>query len=417
MLQEIKENTKKQKILLICEKLLRNIMVIFSSIFLNVYIFNSLDNNINLYLCALICSIVFAEIISVVVLHIINKHNAMIIYRLSFVFDTLLIVLCLVIKNPTFPVVLVFYFLQELGNSCFGCPHEIGEMKATNTKDSKKFMANSSIVSNLTKIASPFLSGLIIDKLSYTWLFVIVGIVTITMFVVSIFMRDFDANDGKLKLKEFCQKARKYPHVKNFYYCYGFFRLSMGGTIYTILPVVLFLKVGSEFSLGSYSSIFALLTIITLLCFMKSKNYKLEIILSLVMISISCFLITFWSSFISFIIFSVIHYMFERLYENNLYSTRLNTIKVPELENYKREHHLMYDLSANIGYLVGYGLILLFYNLVPSANILMILIGAVGLLFNVSGIFLIKSKTQHINVLKQLEKCKTVEEKSTKSTS
>lgn len=79
-------------------------------------------------------------------------------------------------------------------------------MKATNTKDSKKFMANSSIVSNLTKIASPFLSGLIIDKLSYTWLFVIVGIVTITMFVVSIFMRDFDANDGKLKLKEFCQK-------------------------------------------------------------------------------------------------------------------------------------------------------------------------------------------------------------------
>ena len=103
--------------------------------------------------------------------------------------------------------------------------------------------------------------------------------------------------------------------------------------------------------------------------------------------------------------------MFERLYENNLYSTRLNTIKVPELENYKREHHLMYDLSANIGYLVGYGLILLFYNLVPSANILMILIGAIGLLFNVSGIFLIKSKTQHIQVLKQLEAHETAEEK------
>lgn len=355
MLQEIKENTQKQKVLLICEKLLRNIMVIFSTIFLNVYIFNSLDNNLQLYLCALICSVVFAEIISLVVLHIINKRNAMIIYRLSFVFDAILIILCLVIKNPTFPVILVFYFLQELANSCFGCPHEIGEMKATNTNDSKKFMAKSSIVSNLTKIISPFLSGLIIDKLSYTWLFIIVGLVAISMFIVSIFMRDFDANDNKLKLKEFCQKARKYPHVKNFYNCYGFFRLSMGGTIYTILPVVLFLKVGSEFSLGSYSSIFAILTILTLLCFMKSKNYKLEIILSLVMISISCFLITFWSSFISFIIFSVIHYMFERLYENNLYSTRLNTIKVPELESYKREHHLMYDLSANIGYLIGYG--------------------------------------------------------------
>ena len=404
MLQEIKENKKKQKAILICEKLLRNIMVTFSTIFLNVYIFNSLESNLELYLCALIFSIIFAEIISVVVLHVINKRNAMIIYRLSFVSDAILIILCLLIKSPTFPIILLFYFLQELANSCFGCPHEIGEMKATSSKDSKKFMAKSSIFSNLTKIAAPFLSGLIIDKLSYTWLFIIIGIVAVCMFVLSIFMQDFDANDNKLQLKTYCKKACKYPHVKDFYLCYGFFRFSMGGTIYTILPVILFLKVGSEYSLGSYSSIFAALTIITLLCFMNSKNYKFDIILSLVMISISCILIAFWSSFVSFVIFSVIHYMFERLYENDLYSTRLNTIKVQELESFKREHHFMYDLYANIGYIVGYLIILLLYKVIPSANILMIIICAIGLLFNVSGVFLIRSKLRYDKLIKQMKK-------------
>jgi len=394
-----------QKGLLISMKLLKNIKVIFTTIFLNVYIFKALDNNFELYICGIIFTIIAAEVLSLITLRLLSKKNAIWIYRLSFIVDILLIIAVLFVKHPTFPIILVFYFLQELSNSLFYVPHENGEMKATDKDSANKFLAKSTIFTSLAKVVSPFLSGLAIDKLSYTVLFILVGVVAIVMFVLSLFLNDFDVKETRLRLKEFRKKAFKYPHVKYFYWSFTFFRLSMGGTIYTILPVILFMKVGSEFSLGSYSSLFALLTIITLSIFMFIQNKKLNIILSTVMISISCIMITAWTTLTSFIIFNAIYYMFEKLYENEIFSMRLNAIKVTELESYKKEHHVFYDIFANIGYIIGYLLILLLYKTISYANILSIIISVIGLFIIISAILLIKSKS-HFQATKEKVKDK-----------
>lgn len=393
---QINSNTKvNQKGLLITMKLLKNIMVIFTTIFLNVYIFKALDNNFELYIFGIIFTIIAAEVLSLITLRLLSRKNAIWVYRFSFVVDIFLIIAVLFVKNPTFPIILIFYFLQELSNSLFYVPHENGEMKATDKGSANKFLAKSTIFTSLAKVVAPFLSGLTIDKLSYTVLFILVGIVAIIMFILSFFLNDFDVKDTKLKLREFQKKAFKYPHIKYFYLSFTFFRLSMGGTIYTILPVILFMKVGSEFSLGSYSSLFALLTIITLSIFMYIQNKKFNIILSTIMISISCIMITAWTTLTSFIIFNIIYYMFEKLYENEIFSMRLNAIKVPELESYKKEHHVFYDIFANIGYIIGYLLILLLYKTIYYTNILSIIISVIGLFIIISAILLIKSKVQY----------------------
>lgn len=402
MFQEIKENEIQQKRVLIILKLLKNIMVIFSTIFLNVYIFKALDSNFGLYLLSLIITVVLSEIASLVLFKFLSKRNAMIIYRLSFILDAFLIVLVLFIKTPSFPIILLFLFLQELANTFFYGPHEIGEMKATSASSSKKFLAKSTIITNLAKVISPFLSGLIIDKMSYAVLFIIIGINAIIMFFVSLFMRDFDIKDTKLHLKEFNRKAFKYSSVKNFYLSFAFFRLSLGGTIYTILPTVLFMKLGSEFSLGGWSSVFALFTILTMIIFMNIKKSKFIIILSNIMICLSCLLITFWTGIVSFIIFNAVYYTFEKLYENEIFSERLNAIKIPELEDYKKEHHLMYDVFANVGYLIGYLLIWILYKLIPSANTLSIIICIVGMLLIVSAYLLIKSKQDYSKIVNHM---------------
>lgn len=393
----------KQKNILILIKLLKNIMVIFTTIFLNVYIFKALDNNFKVYLYGIIFTIAIDQILSLIVLSLLSKRNAKIVYRLSFVFDILLIVAVLLVKNPTFSIILLFYFLQELSNTCFYCPHEIGEMKATDNGNTNKFLAKSTIFTSLAKIVSPFLSGVIIEKLSYTLLFTIIGIVAVIMLILSLHMNDFDIRESRPQLKEFINKAFKYPHIKNFYLSFTFFRLSMGGTIYTILPVILFMKVGSEFSLGSYSSIFALLTIITMIIFMFIQNKKLNIILSTILMSISCMLITAWTTLVSFVIFNAIYYMFEKLYENEIFSMRLNVIKIPDLEDYKKEHHIVYDMFANMGYMAGYLMILLLYKTISITNILSIIVGVMGLFIIVSAIFLIKSKSEYERIKSQNE--------------
>ncbi len=391
-ISQIKQDPKAQKSILIVLKLLKKVMVVFSTIFLNVYIFQALDNNFTMYLCGLIVSIVFAEIFSLIIFSILSKKNAMLIYRMSFVFDAILIILVILIKTPTLPIIFMFYALQELSNCCFYGPHEIGEMKATSHKDSSKFLSLSTIMTSIVGVISPFFSGLIVDRLSYTILFIIVGVVAIIMLIFSFCMKDFDIVSRKLKIKEFCSKSFKKPHMVSYYFSFLMFRFSTGGTIYTILPVVLFMKTGSEFSLGTYSSLFALLTIITLLIFMFVKRKKIFTCVSVALICLSCLVLSIWSTFIVFVIFNAIYYSFGKIYENEIFSTRLNVIKTNELSMYKKEHHVMYDIFANIGYLCGYLFIMLLYNVIKLANALTIIIGILGMLMIVSLILLLRAQ-------------------------
>lgn len=391
-ISQIKQDPKAQKSILILLKLLKKVMVVFSTIFLNVYIFQALDNNFTIYLWGLIASILFAEIFSLIIFSILSKKNAMLIYRMSFVFDAILIILVILIKTPTLPIIFMFYALQELSNCCFYGPHEIGEMKATSHKDSSKFLSLSTIMTSIVGVISPFFSGLIVDRLSYTILFIIVGVVAIIMLVFSFYMKDFDIVSRKLKLKEFCSKSFKKPHMISYYFSFLLFRFSTGGTIYTILPVVLFMKTGSEFSLGTYSSLFALLTIITLLIFMFIKRKKIFTCVSVALICLSCIVLSIWSTFIVFVIFNAIYYSFGKIYENEIFSTRLNVIKTNELSMYKKEHHVMYDVFANIGYLFGYLFIMLLYNVIKLANALTIIIGILGMLMIVSLILLLRAQ-------------------------
>lgn len=391
----IKNNIKIQKQILIALKFLKKIMVIFSTIFLNVYIYKSLEGNFNLYLIGIIVSIIFAEIFSIIIFNIISEKNHMIIYRLSFVLDAILIVLVIIIKSPTLPVIFVFYALQEMANACFYGPHEIGEMSATNNKNSSNFLMFSTIITSIASIISPFLNGIIIEKISYVLLFSIIGVIAIIMFILSLFMQKMSIPSRKLQLKQFNQIAFKMPHVKYFYLSFTFFRFSTGGTIYTILPVVLFIKTGSEFSLGTYSSLFALSTIITLSIFLFIKKNNFIPPLCAITLAISCIMLIFWSTFTAFIIFNLIYYTFGKLYENEIFAMRLNTIKTENLQIYKKEHHVMYDIFANIGYIIGYLLIYLFINVIKSTDILTIVIGIMGTFIIISMLFLYKAKKEY----------------------
>ena len=163
------------------------------------------------------------------------------------------------------------------------------------------------------------------------------------------------------------------------------------------------MKTNSEFSLGSYSSIFAALTIISLLIFMFIKKKNAITVLSVVLICLSCIALSIWSTFSSFIVFNAIYYSFGKIYENEVFSARLNVIKTKELAEYKKEHHVIYDIFANIGYFSGYLVIMLLYNLIPSADALTLAISILGLLMIASLVFLVRAQKLYQTEIKKEE--------------
>ena len=137
-------------------------------------------------------------------------------------------------------------------------------MGSNNKKTMSNFLANVNILSSLATILTPVFSGFIIESFSYNMLFVILGIEALIIIIISTKLKDFYISDRKLDLKGFYHKIKKYPHIKDIYKCMFFRRISSQGVITDLLPVILFLRLNSELSVGAYNTLLAILSIFAL---------------------------------------------------------------------------------------------------------------------------------------------------------
>ena len=158
----------------------------------------------------------------------------------------------------------LFRILYSLAKTCYSVPYEIVIMGSNNHKTMSNFLANVNILNYLATIFTPIFSGFIIEKFSYNILFVILSIEALLIIIISLQIKSFYVDEKKVNLKSYFSKIKKYSHLSNIYKCMFFRRISLQGAITDLLPVLLFLKIGSELSVGSYNSMFAIISIVSL---------------------------------------------------------------------------------------------------------------------------------------------------------
>lgn len=95
-------------------------------------------------------------------------------------------------------------------------------------------------------------------------MFVILIIEVTLIIVISFNIKDFTVSDKKLEIKKFLNKIKDKKHIQDIYKCMFYRRISSQGIITEILPIILFLRVGSELNLGTYNSVFAVISILSL---------------------------------------------------------------------------------------------------------------------------------------------------------
>lgn len=118
------------------------------------------------------------------------------------------------------------------------------------------YLANLNILENTTAILTPMFSGFVIEKFSYNAVFVILAIETVLIILISLKIKDFTVQDNKMNLKEYWKISKNKKHLKDIYNCMFFRRISAQGAMTELLPIVLFLRLGTEFSFGSYNTIY-----------------------------------------------------------------------------------------------------------------------------------------------------------------
>ncbi len=369
----------------------RRTIRVFFNLFFNIYIYKIVNNDLSFIIKYTLFGVLVEIIICYTILKFINSKNAKIIYKASFPLLILNILALLVFKENIVNYIFLFKILERLAEVSYSMPYELIVIGSNNNDTMSSFMANINILSSIATILTPIFSGFIIEKFSYYMLFVILILETLIIIVISFKIKDFTVSDKKLELKEYFKIAKDKKYIQNIYKCMFYRRISSQGAITELLPIILFLRLGTEMNLGTYNSAFAMLSIISLqiLKILNNKKIKKDFYPSLaIIIFLSSILVVYNSSFITLLIYYILMNSLGTIIESESCSMVYSAIRTKDLIEYKKEHIFTYNIYMTIGQIISYSLIYILYNYFYDVNILAISVSILMFFLIMSAVYL-----------------------------
>lgn len=387
------EQTNRKYIAIIA--FLRKFLSVFFSLFFNIYILKIVNNDMNFILKYTVYSVILAFILEYISLKIINSKNAGIFYKSSFVLSVICIILLIILKENVVKYIYLIKTLDTMKSTFYAVPYELIVIGSNTNKSMSSYLANLNILENITTVLTPIFSGFVIEKFSYNVLFIILGLETMLIIVIASNIKDFTVQDKKMNLREFWKVAKDKICLKDIYKCMFFRRISSQGAMTELLPIVLFLRLGTELSFGSYNTMFAIISIISLqiLKVINNKNINKKFYPYMaIIIFISSLMVVFNTNFITLLIYYILMNSFGTIIESESCSAVYAAIKVDNLEKYRKEHIMTFNIYMIIGQIISYGLVYILYNYFYNVNILSIAISILMFFLIISAIYLRKTE-------------------------
>ena len=331
---------------------LRKFIKVFFTLFFNIYILKIVNNDLLFVIKYSLFGVIIELLICYILCKLINSKNAKIIYKLSFPLLILLILLLIVFKENIVKYILAFKALEILMEVCYSLPYELIVIGSNDNKTMSSYVASINILSSLATILTPIFSGFVIQTFSYNVLFIILCFEALLIILISFKIKDFTVNDRKLELKKFFNLTRKRNEMKNVYKCMFYRRISTQGVITILLPIILFLRLGKELSLGAYNTLFAILSIISLevLKIANKKNIKKTFYPYIaIIIFIASIIMIFKASLTTMLIYYITMNTLGAIIESESCSAVYSVVKFDNLYKYSKEHILMYNMYMTVG--------------------------------------------------------------------
>lgn len=391
-LESEKENRKYIAII----SFLRKIIRVFFTLFFNIYILQIAGGDLNFVIKYTIFSVFVEVIIYFVILKVINSKNIKYMYRSSFIMLLLCIALLIGFKENIIKYIYLFKTLEKITEHLYALPYELMIIQSNNKKTMSNYIANLNILTSISTILTPVLSGFIIEKFSYYMLFVILMIEVIVILFISFKIKDFEMTDKKFELKKFFKVIKDKKHMHDIYNCMFFRRISSQGAIVELLPIVLFFNLKTELDFGIYNSIFAVIAIVSLevLKIINTKKIKKKSLKNLlfvpmsIVIFLASLVMIYNTNFITLMIYYILMNSFGAIIESESCSLVYESIRLGSIEKYKKEHVFTYNLYMTFGKIISYVLVYILYNYFNNVNILSISICILMFFLIISSMYL-----------------------------
>lgn len=370
---------------------LRKFISVFFSLFFNIYILKIVNNDLNFIIKYTVFGVIVGLLFEYIILKIINSKNAKIIYTASFPMLVICIMLLIIFKEKIINYIYLFKLLHTLATICYAAPHELIIIGSNTKKTMSNFLANINILEGITTILTPAFSGFIIEKFSYNTFFIILVLETMLIIAVTTQIKDFTISDKKLEIRKYWNVAKGKKHIQDIYKCMFYRRISTQGAMTELLPIILFLRLGRELDFGTYNSVFAMLSILSLqiLKIVNSKNKEKKFYPYLaITIFISSIFVIYNSNFITLLMYYILMNTLGTIIESEACSSIYASINTEKLIEYKKEHILTFNVYMTVGQLISYSLVYILYNYFYNINILSITVSILMFFLIIATIYL-----------------------------
>lgn len=327
----------------------------FNNIFLGIYFLKLTNGNVSsvilFYLIRFLCTPIF----SYIVCNLINKKSIVNIYRLGIFFNALTFVVLFFAGNRIVNYIYLFAIVTSFIAMLYWQPYKNMIYNFNGDDNYRKFNAYTNIASNIISILSTLGMGYIITNLSYIYAFAIIFVISFVAFVIT-----FKFNNKDVKVNKFENnnviKLLKDENAKRIYRMVFYEGMGYCGALTTAIQLVIYLNLGSEFSLGYWNAIFSLLGIISAFIvrkYLKKEKYVIFYIISAISIIIAIIPILFSKSFNYFILYNIIFNIAYQVTSILMNTVAFNVKKMKLLNECKLEYTFLQESIHAVGKITG----------------------------------------------------------------
>lgn len=367
----------KNKKQLVSISLLRKIIEIFSNFFLNIYLFKLVDGDFNFILLYATVYAVAGCVFGYFLMRYISPKNANFIFRSSYICEIISILMLIIFKENLLGVIWVFLLFNRYAKSSFYAVYETTLIGSTKNDSISSYVAGVNILGTIISLIAPALLGFLITDYSY---YIAMGFVLIDA-VVSMFIAtrtNFTVITSDFHLLKYWRKAIKNQTMRKAYLATFLKRLSgPDGVLEYLIPILLFLALGTEFSAGSYNSLFSVGYIVLLevvrIANKKSFRKRFYLPLSLLCLTSAIVMVS------NFNVSTILIFYFTIKTGGKLLQTESASMiyaigKKEKLAVHTREHQFTWNIFLTLGNLVGILIAFIAYNYFYSKDVFAVII-------------------------------------------
>ena len=356
-------------------RLLKGILTNFVDVFLVLYFINVSNNNILPLGIYKLVDITTIWLVIFLLRNYCKSKNRVWLMRIGIVLYFIYFLTIILLKEQVVNYIYLIGLLYGLEEGFYYSVYNTIESDGIGNKDREKYLGTYNAWKNIVSIIFPLFFGSLIEKSGFINTIIVVLIIVALQIILSIVLKDNNIpKESKTDLKEFNDVIKEHPELKSIIQtniCSGL-TYSEGALSYVI--TIYIIKVFSEsVSLGIFTSIFSVISIIIGFLFVKviKPKYYIKLLCTTLPITIILLCIMLLNcNFITVVLYNLFQtiskLLSDLIRERNIFNfSNIETIK----RKYKVEYFLTLEKSLFIGRVISNTLFILMAFL--DANFIM----------------------------------------------